>query len=236
MRESARRHRPPSYRQRDCSVLARRRAVRRCRPTGDRPVRLSRGFRAVSTADLPGERWRPIAGHEDAYEVSDFGRVRSLAREIEVSHPTGSRVCKIQERILKPFMRGGYPGVAFGRGTTRRDIAPLVAEAFIGPRPAGHLVMHKDGCRTNAALSNLVYATQLEAEAGKQRRGTTSRGEHRPAAKLTEEDVVSIRTNPDKLSTKELAARYGVWPVHISALARGAAWKHVPMPKRRELT
>lgn len=52
-------------------------------------------------------------------------------------------------------------GDEFGR---RRNmpIHSLVALAFIGPRPAGLEIDHKDGNRMNNAAANLEYVTPLE--------------------------------------------------------------------------
>lgn len=60
--------------------------------------------------------------------------------------------------------RSGYPAVNLscdGRNSTRL-LHHLVAEAFLGPRPEGSLVLHWDDDPTNAALSNLRYGTPSE--------------------------------------------------------------------------
>jgi hypothetical protein len=63
-----------------------------------------------------------------------------------------------------------------------------VAEAFLGPRPPKHDVLHIDGNRHNNCISNLRYGTRAEnlhstyAYGGKQGRG-----------KLSLEDVRVIR-------------------------------------------
>ena len=92
------------------------------------------------------ELWKPAVGHS-GYEVSSLGRVRSL-------HRGG--------RILRPgTASNGYPTVALGRGKTR-TLHSLVAEAFIGARPTGQVVRHKDGDRKNPRASNLIYGTRAE--------------------------------------------------------------------------
>jgi hypothetical protein len=98
------------------------------------------------------ERWLPVVGYEGLYEVSDFGRVRSLPRP---GTQRGGRILKL------PPNSGGYPVVSLSRANRHvtRPVHVLVAAAFLGPRPNGMQVCHNDGHRTNAVLANLRYDT-----------------------------------------------------------------------------
>ena len=51
---------------------------------------------AVREVRVAEEQWRPVAGYEDAYEVSDRGRVRSIARTVQ----RGRFSHRVKERIL----------------------------------------------------------------------------------------------------------------------------------------
>lgn len=99
------------------------------------------------------ERWATIADFPD-YEVSDRGRVRRR---------TGGRGVRAG-RVLKPQPHPqGYVTVSLYRGTRktwRRTIHSLVASAFLGPRPAGHVADHDDGDKTNNHVGNLEWVTQ----------------------------------------------------------------------------
>lgn len=76
------------------------------------------------------EIWKPVVGYEGLYEVSSYGRVRSLDRMDE-------RDMYRKGRILKSALnKNGYPSVSLWRdnhGKTHR-VHRLVAEAFI-PNP-----------------------------------------------------------------------------------------------------
>lgn len=37
------------------------------------------------------EMWRPVVGYEEYYEVSSFGRVRSLSRKVKTSWRNGKK-------------------------------------------------------------------------------------------------------------------------------------------------
>ncbi len=112
------------------------------------------------TAELPHETWRPVASHP-AYMVSSHGRVRSHHRP--------------EPRLLKQQLKdSGYYAVNLAdKGvTTTRAVHVLVAEAFHGPRPAGHEVRHLDGRSVNNAAGNLAWGTPSENEQDKLRHGT----------------------------------------------------------------
>ena len=59
--------------------------------------------RPVSATDedsrMAEEQWRPVVGYEDAYEVSDRLRVRSIARTVQ---RTDGHEQSVRERILTP--------------------------------------------------------------------------------------------------------------------------------------
>ena len=96
--------------------------------------------------------WLPVVGYEGQYLVSSDGRVLSAPKRTRASWlemtPTISR-------------RGGYPVVSLSDGSRRivRGVHVLVAEAFLGVRPAGMYVLHADDDPTNCHVSNLRWGT-----------------------------------------------------------------------------
>ncbi|MGO9382179.1 MAG: NUMOD4 domain-containing protein [Mycobacterium sp.] len=77
------------------------------------------------------ERWAPVAGHEDAYEISDRLRVRSVARRALCR---AGHTRRVRERILVPVPRAGtrFAQVTLSSGGRRRRVYvhKLAAEAF----------------------------------------------------------------------------------------------------------
>lgn len=105
------------------------------------------------------ERWLPLPGY-DGYEVSSFGRVRSLDRL--VPHKDG-RVRRQRGKILKGGVnRYGRRHVTLcaGERYNSKTIAPLVLETFVGPRPDGMECCHNDGNPLNDRLENLRWDTK----------------------------------------------------------------------------
>lgn len=106
------------------------------------------------------ENWRPVVGAEGEYEVSDRGRVRSLARTVEHANRWGGRTTRpIPGRLLRPGVSGtGQLTVVPGRSRGSRTIHSLVLEAFVGPCPPGMIGRHRDRNPERNVLENLYYA------------------------------------------------------------------------------
>lgn len=150
---------------------------------------------AVLAYDPAKEVWRAFRSGTVEYEVSNYGRVR---------------------RYLRPFTSKNnlYPMV-YMSGKAKVHVHNLVAELFLGPRPHGLIVNHKDSNPGNPHDSNLEYVTQ--------------RTNIRKAAlvtKLTTDQVRDIR----KLFAGgkrqyEIAKLYPVVGVHqIYMIVRRKAW------------
>lgn len=111
------------------------------------------------------EEWRPVVGFEGSYEVSDQGRVRSLARLVRGRHWSGTEFMRrVPPCVLRPGGRkkGAQQfTVAIGKGNSRY-VHSLVLEAFVGPAPEGHECLHGDGGASNNCLSNLRWGTRSE--------------------------------------------------------------------------
>lgn len=106
------------------------------------------------------EIWLPARGYPGArnYEVSNHGRVRSIAR-------VDSRGNKRAMKILRPGNTGtGYLQVQICcEGVVRKVMVHrLVLEAFVGPCPDGMEACHDpDPDRSNCRLDNLRWDTRL---------------------------------------------------------------------------
>lgn len=113
------------------------------------------------------EEWRPVVGWEGLYEVSDMGRVRSVDRVITRTYANGLVVpVRLRGHLMKASnnVQTQYPILTLWRNNTQatRTVHSLVAEAFIGPRPAGHEVRHANDVRTDARAVNLSYGTSSD--------------------------------------------------------------------------
>lgn len=96
------------------------------------------------------EIWKPVAGYEGVYEVSNFGNMKSLQRRYA------------SERILRKTKdRKGYEQVNLRKDGKRQccKVHRLVAEAFIPNPDKLSQVNHKDENKSNNRVENLEWCT-----------------------------------------------------------------------------
>lgn len=108
--------------------------------------------------DVLDEVWKPINSYEKLYEISSFGRVRSLDREIEGRW--GST--KIRGKLLIPVPdKDGYLIITLCKNGKQKvgKIHRLVAETFIENPNNLPQVNHKDENKQNNCVDNLEFCT-----------------------------------------------------------------------------
>jgi len=126
----------------------------------------------TSLKNLKGEKWREIPHTEGYYQVSNYGRVKALARTIECN----GYFRHLKERILSQSItsnRNNYRrDYKFGtmvrfRFENHKQVAMvrrLVYAAFVAPlngeKPESMLVWTRDGDGLNSHADNLVITTR----------------------------------------------------------------------------
>lgn len=160
-----------------------------------------------------------------AYRVSSFGRIQS--RWQKRATYAGFLKSDVWKDIKAGENQKGYKQLVlcdgFGKKKTVR-VHNLVAEEFIGKKPAGMVVRHIDNNPRNNRLENLAYGTYLENERDKIENGTwnTRNG----GAKLTPEKVSEIRRKLSLgASQSDLARDYGVSRPTITRIANNTIWR-----------
>lgn len=180
------------------------------------------------------ERWLPVVGWEDLYEVSDLGRVRSLPRMIWRAGTGWADWKPYRGKLLKPIFRDPYYHAHLADNGRRRyaRIHVLVAEAFIGPRPEGYEVCHGPNGQQDNSLANLCYGTKSKNMGEDKRRdGSFPVGERHSRSKLTEAIVIQVRARAKAGEARyALAREFGVSPSTIYSICYGKNWRHVPFP------
>lgn len=175
------------------------------------------------------ENWKDVNGYEGFYEVSDFGRVRSVSRWVKCKN--GSIRWREGKTLKNIKQNTGYLTVHLSRDGIPKMISVqrLVAKAFIGHQPKGAVgVMHLDGTRDNNRVENLRYGSSVCNAAFMEEHGTISRGIARHNAKLDENKIRIIRMMADDgFKYQFIGNQFGVGLTTISAVVRRQNWDWV---------
>lgn len=140
---------------------------------------------------MSNEEWKDIEGYEGLYQVSNFGRVRSLGnrsnhKDIKYLTPSGQRYKKVKlykNSKCKTFV-----------------IHRLVAKAFIPNEFNKKEVNHIDGNKDNNNVSNLEWTTREENHFHKCVNGLNSTKEATEKNKIK---IVQINSNGETINEFE---------------------------------
>lgn len=177
------------------------------------------------------ETWCDVANYEGYYQVSSEGRVRSCARTISVKpspkFPNGGKRT-LKSVILKP-QGSPYSHVTLWKDKSYKhiDIHVLVAEAFHGERPVCLEACHKNGDKSDNSAANIYWGSPVQNASDKKKHGTHIQGCDQWFAKLSDNDVLTIRNLVKHTSQSKLANLYNVSQSHIHRIVNRKSWKHL---------
>lgn len=171
------------------------------------------------------EIWKDISGYEGRYQVSSFGRVKSLPNRIRKS-----------ELILKQAKHktAGHHLVNLTlskSGIWKQRVHwvhRLVLEAFVGECPEGMEGCHNDGRPANNTLGNLRWDTDKGNAEDRVAHGTDAIGQNNPMAKLTNDQAAEIKRRIlSGESNSEIAADFPVSARCVKNIRNGYTWRHI---------
>lgn len=144
------------------------------------------------------EVWKDIPGYNGLYQASDQGRIKSLPKAWVVRN---GGLHTTTERILKQNNScHGYCAVSLRKNniTSRVLVHRIIMLTFFGKSKLQ--VNHIDGVKDNNKLANLEYCTCSENHKHAFKIGLYSKkGESHHMAKLTEQQVLEIRSLSGKV-------------------------------------
>jgi hypothetical protein len=171
------------------------------------------------------EIWKDIDGYEGYYQVSSYGRTRSLDRTIRN---------RLYKGVVKKHRKdkNGYCIVNLWGNSKNKSCKAhrLVAIHFItniGNKPQ---VNHKDGNKDNNHVDNLEWCDCHENMIHAFKNGLSSnRGEKSSQSRLSNEQVLEIRKMHDsgKCSKKEIGKKFGYSVGGINGIVSRRTWSHL---------
>ena len=171
------------------------------------------------------EKWKPVFGYEDHYEISNLGNAR------RISANNGTYVGK----QLKQYENKGYKRHCYcvNNQPKYHSVHRSVWQSFNGEIPPHLQINHKNGIKDDNRLENLELMTPSEnTKHAYQVLGIPGKknpcpGSKNGRAKLKEDDAPKIRRlYSEGLSQQRIADLYGVNQTNISSIVRGIGWKH----------
>ena len=166
------------------------------------------------------EEWKDIPGYEGFYQVSSYGRVRSVDRIDSENHFRESRI------MVQNYLRGyARVGLRKGEGQKMHFVHRLVANVFI-PNPDNlPQVNHKDENPGNNFASNLEWCdTRYNINYGRRNRKVSEKmvgKTNTPGSKQVEQQTKSGEHLNTYKSLAEAERETGVLSENISAVCRG---------------
>ncbi len=109
------------------------------------------------------EIWKPVSEYENHYEVSSYGRIRSLNKTVNSAIRHNTQVVR-KGKLLKLNPKRGYLAVDLSVENKKRTMSVhrIVGRAFI-PNPDKHPVInHMNGNKQDNRVTNLEWTTYSE--------------------------------------------------------------------------
>lgn len=176
------------------------------------------------------ETWLPCPGFETSYEVSNYGKVRSIDRYI-----SGRNGLVKGKLILQGKNKKGYPEVRLWKNNKQEARNPhrLVAQAFI-PNPDNKpQVNHIDGNKENNSIDNLEWVSNSDNQLHAYKLGLqpSRSGENNNKAKITNKQVDLIKLDYNYgLSISIIADSYKISIEIIRNIIYGRTWRSNTTP------
>jgi hypothetical protein len=175
------------------------------------------------------EVWKDIKDYEGLYQISSWGRVKSLSRRMWVGR--GWTISK--EKILRAHNTGkGYLQTFFTKDYKKYYplIHRLVAEVFIQNPLNLPDINHKDGNKSNNYVNNLEWCTKKQNTQYGIKLGLIKiTGDDNGNSKLKKDFVMEIikKHRTENYTQQQLADEYGVCRGHIGRIVNNKSWKHI---------
>lgn len=134
--------------------------------------------RWLDLTSLKNEIWKDIEGYEGLYQISNYGRVKSLERRVKQFNRFKECNKKINERILKnSFDKDGYLVISLNKNGEKKwtRTHQLMGYSFLN-NDGSLIVNHKDLNKQNPRIDNLELCTDYQNKQHAKENGAVRKG------------------------------------------------------------
>lgn len=178
------------------------------------------------------EDWADIHEYIGIYQISNWGRLKSLARTYtKMKRGGGTMTVRTMEviRSIRSNNRGYLQISLFKNGASSTRLIHILVATYFVPNPDGlPQVLHIDDDPSNAYFENLKWGTQSDniLDCISKNRGFV--GSKNGNSKLKETDIPKIRQLLiEGKSANSIAPIFGVAKFQILSIKHGRTWKQV---------
>lgn len=171
------------------------------------------------------EVWKPVTLFEGCYEVSNTGKIKTVARSFIQKN---GQVKRIKELIkVCPQNHRGYNRAQLTSSTGFKKIYSvhrIVAHHFI-PNPNNlQEVNHINGIKTDNRVENLEWCDRKHNEFHAKLNGLKSRGTKNPRSKIDDIQAKTIKSLKGEVKIAALAGYFNVSKATISSINSNRNW------------
>lgn len=182
------------------------------------------------------EIWKDIENYEGIYQVSNWGRIKSMKRvfykrKARRNHETMPVYMpeKIRSIRLNP---NGYVTIAlWNNGKYKHCLVHRLVAIYFVKNPFPEIynqVLHLDNNPANARWDNLIWGTQKQNIQQSVKQGRWHTGQKNFQTKLKDEDIPKIRELiAEGLSSRKIAEKFNVNKHAILSISNNKTWKHI---------
>lgn len=171
--------------------------------------------------DLPGEIWSEIPGYENRYQISNYGRVKSI-------------ILKKHSIIKKTLSSGKFKVTLSNKKRFRKNgsVGRITAAAFLREPKENEVIRYKDRNVLFDAVINLEWIPRKESSQEAYKNGRFpkdhSSGIKNGMSKLRPDQILQIRNKRKQgISNVELSKVFGVSYSCIDNVVNRRRWKSV---------